>query len=410
MSLNRRHHSESGVRYQAINTTGGGVNSLIADQLNLELKLQENCRKLLNSYKESQNWPAVGQLAQTLVTNSARVNDLKRRLAELENSNKEGLLYLERIPESRAQVVGGKETFKDGLEGLCKPTSDLACINKQSSSSAAQFPAGDLKADQQPAATDPVQQNSDLRTAAITPPHLSTPDSVGGVDTVFREEEILELESQMEDLADQFADLSEQYQAEDSVSSLQPSESFPTEALPTNVPQSGEPVDVLKSSTASQSDAPESSESVPTGAVTPTVESTLADTMAQESTPTVESTDTMVQESTPTVESTDTVAQESTPTVESTKTVAQESTPTVESALADTIAQESTPTGLAIDTTSGGTELGVPKAADALSEGSDQFFSPSESLYNEEEETSGEERDEQFEDARSGGKFALCVQ
>ena len=87
MSLDRRHHSESGVRCQAAPETigGGGVASILSNQLSLEVQLQGKCRELLNSYRESQDWSAVGQLAQTLVSNTSRINDLKHRLKELEN-------------------------------------------------------------------------------------------------------------------------------------------------------------------------------------------------------------------------------------------------------------------------------------------------------------------------------------
>lgn len=140
MSLSRRHHSESGTCYLRAAANGGGVNSLISNQLSLELRLQDNCRELLNSYKESQDWSAVGQLAQTLVTNSSRISDLKRRL-----QNQEHLPYLEKIPESEKSqlkkeegVLGSAEDSEVNpekpQESLYKAANDSqSCVNKQDS-------------------------------------------------------------------------------------------------------------------------------------------------------------------------------------------------------------------------------------------------------------------------------------
>lgn len=91
-SLSRRHHSESAVREGS-----GGVDSVISVQLSLELRLRDNCRELLQSYKESQDWAAVGQLAQSLVSNTTRINDLKRRLEDFQTYAHSP--YLEKITE-----------------------------------------------------------------------------------------------------------------------------------------------------------------------------------------------------------------------------------------------------------------------------------------------------------------------
>lgn len=49
-------------------------------QLALEYRLQSLCQRLLESYKDQQDWAAVGQVAQSLVTNTQRVSLLKERL------------------------------------------------------------------------------------------------------------------------------------------------------------------------------------------------------------------------------------------------------------------------------------------------------------------------------------------
>lgn len=52
----------------------------LRSQLALEYRLQSLCRRLLESYKEQHDWAAVGQVAQSLVTNLQRVSLLKERL------------------------------------------------------------------------------------------------------------------------------------------------------------------------------------------------------------------------------------------------------------------------------------------------------------------------------------------
>ena len=52
----------------------------LRSQLALEYRLQDLCQRLLESYKDQHDWEAVGQVAQSLVTNSQRVSLLKERL------------------------------------------------------------------------------------------------------------------------------------------------------------------------------------------------------------------------------------------------------------------------------------------------------------------------------------------
>lgn len=52
----------------------------LRSQLSLELKLRQNCQDLLNLYKGTQDWAAVSQLAQSLITNSQRIAHLKEQL------------------------------------------------------------------------------------------------------------------------------------------------------------------------------------------------------------------------------------------------------------------------------------------------------------------------------------------
>lgn len=50
------------------------------NQLSLELKLRQNCQDLQDLYKSSQNWSAVSQVTQSLVTNSVRIHSLEELL------------------------------------------------------------------------------------------------------------------------------------------------------------------------------------------------------------------------------------------------------------------------------------------------------------------------------------------
>ena len=55
----------------------------LRSQLALEYRLQDLCQRLLESYKDQHDWGAVGQVAQSLVTNSQRVSLLKERLLSI---------------------------------------------------------------------------------------------------------------------------------------------------------------------------------------------------------------------------------------------------------------------------------------------------------------------------------------
>lgn len=261
MSTDRRHHSESGLRCQAHSETigSGGVNSDISNHLSLELQLRDKCRELLDSYKESQNWAAVGQLAQTLVSNSTRINDLKRRLKELAD-----FPYLEGIPESDNSIshpycrspkgVPDDSTFQEASEvgknkpanlrkqGESLPKVSEAVIDKQdlrelvaSSSEGVECseanqgevcppaPAENKLPTPSPEGSSQVNSDSEAALAAAvlengTPtPGTPTPDEpqpedIAGPKGVNDIDEITDL---MEDLADQFSDLSKQYELQE---------------------------------------------------------------------------------------------------------------------------------------------------------------------------------------------------
>lgn len=102
MSAFRRHHSESSIRRPATSSycspSGGGVDSFFSEQLSAEFELQGICRELLHSYKETQNWESVSQVAQALVTNSARIAKLKQQIEDTKLNP--GLPYLSIISES----------------------------------------------------------------------------------------------------------------------------------------------------------------------------------------------------------------------------------------------------------------------------------------------------------------------
>ena len=129
MSADRRHHSESLHRYQAgtkSSTTEG--NSLLSSQLTLELRLEQDCKDLLHLYKETQDWSAVGQLAQSLTTCSSRICELKKRLKDLDGKNAP-LPFLEKISESdskayhAADQVGNCLKPLETIEGVSNPPS-----------------------------------------------------------------------------------------------------------------------------------------------------------------------------------------------------------------------------------------------------------------------------------------------
>ena len=98
MSLNRRHYSEPHIRkLSASPPLDGGV---LAKQLESELELQKVCQELINSYRETQNWEAVSQVAQTLVHNNFRIGQLKQQIQEAPSSTSgSSSTYLDNILE-----------------------------------------------------------------------------------------------------------------------------------------------------------------------------------------------------------------------------------------------------------------------------------------------------------------------
>ena len=55
-------------------------NSFFSKQLCLEVELRRSCLELVQSYRESQNWESLSEVAQVLVTNSARIVKLKQQI------------------------------------------------------------------------------------------------------------------------------------------------------------------------------------------------------------------------------------------------------------------------------------------------------------------------------------------
>ena len=74
-----------------------GAFETIGRQLELEEKLHILSQQLLQSYKETQQWACVGQLAQGLIASSQRVGQLKQQLESLRERS--GGLFLESIRE-----------------------------------------------------------------------------------------------------------------------------------------------------------------------------------------------------------------------------------------------------------------------------------------------------------------------
>ena len=108
-SKSRRRFSDSQVRRSnllpELETDGGssadrehqGAFETIGHQLELEEKLHVLSQQLLQSYKETQQWASVGQLAQGLIASSQRVGQLKQQLESLRERS--GGLFLESIRE-----------------------------------------------------------------------------------------------------------------------------------------------------------------------------------------------------------------------------------------------------------------------------------------------------------------------
>ena len=88
---------------------------LLQQQITLEYKLQATCQDLLYHYKESHNWVAVSQIAQNLITNSHRIDDLKKELLTV----RAGCVLspgLDSIKESEDTGSEGGEIFPESIE------------------------------------------------------------------------------------------------------------------------------------------------------------------------------------------------------------------------------------------------------------------------------------------------------
>ena len=69
----------------------------LSEPLEYELQLERICQNLLESYKESQAWEAVGQVAQTLSQNKSRQNQLKQQIKDA----LKGAAYRDTISQSQ---------------------------------------------------------------------------------------------------------------------------------------------------------------------------------------------------------------------------------------------------------------------------------------------------------------------
>ena len=88
---------------------------LLQQQITLEYKLQATCQDLLYHYKESHNWVAVSQIAQNLITNSQRIDDLKKELLTV----RAGCVLspgLDSIKESEDTESEGGKIFPESIE------------------------------------------------------------------------------------------------------------------------------------------------------------------------------------------------------------------------------------------------------------------------------------------------------
>lgn len=86
MSGSKRHFGDSGPDLLQSNLPEfseeqlSSRSGLLRCQLALEYKVLDTCKQLLHFYKESHNWVAVSQVAQSLITNSQRIAQLKEQL------------------------------------------------------------------------------------------------------------------------------------------------------------------------------------------------------------------------------------------------------------------------------------------------------------------------------------------
>ena len=88
---------------------------LLQQQITLEYKLQATCQDLLYHYKESHNWVAVSQIAQNLITNSQRIDGLKKELLTV----RAGCVLspgLDSIKESEDTESEGGKIFPESIE------------------------------------------------------------------------------------------------------------------------------------------------------------------------------------------------------------------------------------------------------------------------------------------------------
>ncbi len=127
MYVNRRHFSDS-IHYQvaSIETgqwSNGGGRRLVRAQLALEYKLQATCQQLLHSYKEGQNWAAVGQVANNLLTSSRRISQLKDQLSSGCDIVLDPISELEAEDLRRTPSPAGAGTDEVAVTTATQPTS-----------------------------------------------------------------------------------------------------------------------------------------------------------------------------------------------------------------------------------------------------------------------------------------------
>ena len=128
----RRHFSDSSVNRLNSNLSRGVEEFLGVDpdtqvqdepvtplrsQLALEYRLQNLCQRLLESYKEQYDWAAVGQVAQSLVTNTQRIGLLKERLLSRDYSS-----VPRRLHSISEQPPGASESQAPKTNRLSAPT------------------------------------------------------------------------------------------------------------------------------------------------------------------------------------------------------------------------------------------------------------------------------------------------
>ena len=122
-SIERRRFSDSQVHRDRVKLPPGpptaenstrGAFETIGRQLELEEKLHVFSQQLLQSYKETQQWACVGQIAQGLVASSQRVGQLKRQLESLRENSR--ALFLESISERSSLPPPGPEDSEEARD------------------------------------------------------------------------------------------------------------------------------------------------------------------------------------------------------------------------------------------------------------------------------------------------------